>query len=68
MLVREKLTFERKQQGFSLDSLASRVGVDKGTLSRYETGRVKKIPKEALIRIAEILPNFNDFISEMAFT
>ena len=39
----------------SLDTLAGLLGVDKGTLSRYETGKVKKIPRNVLLKASEIL-------------
>lgn len=65
MLVREKIMNERKQQGLSLESLASMLGVDKGTLSRYETGKVKKIPKDVIFKTSEILKlDLGELVSE----
>ena len=49
-MIRER----RKEQGFTLEKLAKAVGVTKGTIQKYESGKIK-IPAEKLQRIYDEL-------------
>jgi len=55
MLVREIITTERKKQGLSVAELALAIGVNKGSISRYESGYVKEIPTDVLHRLSDAL-------------
>lgn len=65
MLVRQRISEERKKNGFSSADLASRLGVNKGTVSRWENGYIKKIPGESVRQLAEIFNiSLSDLISD----
>ena len=55
MLVKDIIAQERKKQGISETQLAMLVGTTKATISRYESGAIKSISKETLIKIADAL-------------
>lgn len=55
MLVKEKILVLRKKNGISTSQLADLIGVNIGTVNRYEKGVIKTIPVETLRKIAEAL-------------
>ena len=55
MLVKDKIIVLRKKAGISTSQLAERVGVNIGTINRYEKGVIKTIPVETLRKIADAL-------------
>ena len=65
MLVKDKISFERKRRGMRLEDLGKAICVDKATLCRYENGRVKTIPEDVLHRIASVLNlDFNKLVED----
>ena len=55
MLVKDKIVILRKKAGISTSQLAKLVGVNIGTINRYEKGVIKTIPVETLRKIASAL-------------
>lgn len=65
MLVKDKITVERQKRGMSTAELGAIVGVNKGTISRYESGSVKQIPTDALRKIVEAFEcDFDSFVMD----
>ena len=64
MLVKEKIVYSRRKMGISSTKLAEMIGVNQGTINRYENGAIKTIPTEKLRKLAEALGcSFEEFIS-----
>ena len=55
MLVKDKIAYGRQRKGLSTAQLAEMVGVNQGTINRYESGNIKTIPVANLQKIASIL-------------
>ncbi len=55
MLVKDKIALERNRRGISTSQLADMVGVNIGTINRYEKGVIKTIPVETLRKLASAL-------------
>ena len=51
----DRMKSARERRGMTLDELGKRIGLSKGTLSRYETGEVKGIRLNTINDIALIL-------------
>lgn len=51
----EKLKEYRKSKGLTQEALANILGVQKAAISKYEKGRIKKIPTHTLYELAIIL-------------
>lgn len=65
MLAGEKIRQYRKNIGMDTTELASRIGVNQATISRYENGYVRKIPDDTLKKLAEALDcTVNDLIED----
>jgi len=65
MLVKDKISTQRKSLGISVVQLGKITGINQGSISRYENGYVKVIPKDALLRISDALQiPFEDLIAE----
>ena len=65
MLVKDKINIQRRKLGMSTAQLGEAVGVNKGSISRYENGYVKVIPVDVLHRIADVLElSFDELIRE----
>jgi len=65
VLVKDKIIAGRRNKGMSTSQLSEIVGVNKGTINRYESGAIKIIPVENLHKIAEALGySFEDLVSE----
>ena len=65
MLVKDKISFERKRKGISSKQLAAMIGVSQGTISRYETGIIREIPDDILKAIVKALNcDFDEFVSD----
>jgi len=63
MLVRQKILEERKKLGISSTELAKMLNVNKGTVSRWESGDIKSIPPETIKQLAAIFNlSLADFI------
>jgi repressor LexA len=52
--LREKISLARRQRKLTQSRLASLIGIDMQTYSRWERGIIKKIPLEAIVKIAEV--------------
>lgn len=64
MLVKDIIVQERRRQGISAIQLADRVGITPATLSRYESGAIKMISKDSLLKIADALNyDFDDLVA-----
>lgn len=55
MTLGERIKNERMRQGISQVELANKVGITKQNLYKYENDVVKNIPRERIIKIAEVL-------------
>jgi len=65
MLVKDKILVLRKKAGISTSQLAKLVGVNIGTINRYEKGVIKTIPVETLRKIAEALNcTYDEFVKD----
>lgn len=51
----ERIKARRKELGISADQLASRIGVSRATMFRYENGAIEKVPSYVLALIASAL-------------
>ncbi|MBQ9605654.1 MAG: helix-turn-helix transcriptional regulator [Lachnospiraceae bacterium] len=65
MLVKDKIVVLRKRAGMSTSKLAELVGVNIGTINRYEKGIIKTIPVDTLRKIADALNcTYDDLIKD----
>lgn len=65
MLVKDKIAIERRKKGISTSQLAEMIGVNIGTLNRYENGVIKTIPVETLHKIASSLEcSFDELVQD----
>lgn len=55
MLVSQKITAIRKDKGMSMTELAAASGIAQTSISRYESGKIKKIEEDKLVKIANAL-------------
>ena len=55
MLVNDNIALLRKQKGLSSTQLANLINIPQPTLSRYEKGIIKSIPREIIQKIADAL-------------
>lgn len=51
----QRIKSRRKQKEMSADEVASKLGVSRSTIFRYENGHIEKVPANVLERLAEIL-------------
>ncbi|RKD33962.1 helix-turn-helix domain-containing protein [Lacrimispora algidixylanolytica] len=51
----QRIKSRRKQKQMSADEVASKLGVSRSTIFRYENGHIEKVPANVLERLAEIL-------------
>lgn len=61
--VGEIIEDRRQQLKMTQKDLADRIGVNRSTLSRYESGIYKKIPYDVLLRIADALGVTEDYLT-----
>lgn len=55
MTIGEKIKDARLKKRFTQEELASRVGVQKSAIAKWETGRVENIKRSSLQKLAEAL-------------
>jgi len=55
MTIGSRIKSAREAKGFTLEELARRLGMNRSTLSRYETGAIAGIPSDSIERIADAL-------------
>lgn len=55
MNVGERMRAIRKQKQMSADELASKIGVSRSTIFRYEKGDIEKVPIEIVAKVADAL-------------
>lgn len=55
MTTGERIKERRTELGLSADSLATKIGISRSTMFRYESGAIEKIPLENLVSIANSL-------------
>ena len=53
-IIGDRIHYARKQCGLTLEEMEKRIGVHKGTLSRWETGKTKNIKLPMLEKLASI--------------
>lgn len=51
----ERIKERRNEKGFTLLDLAIAVGVKEATMQRYESGEIKNVKHETVVKLAEIL-------------
>jgi transcriptional regulator with XRE-family HTH domain len=59
----ERIRRRRMELGFTLETLAKRVGVTKGVVSQWELDRVKEIKEANLRSLCEVLRVTQDYIA-----
>lgn len=65
MLVRQRIIEERKRNKLSTAELAALLGINKGTINRWENGYTKAIPSDTVLQLAEIFHiSLEDFIGD----
>lgn len=55
MTVGERIKARREELGLTLEQVARKLGVNKSTISRYETSYIEKLPITALLPLAKVL-------------
>jgi len=55
MNIYEKIKARREELGLTIEEVANRLGVNKSTISRYESEQIKKMPIDFIEPLAEIL-------------
>lgn len=55
MTVGQNIRNRRKQLGMSVDELATKVGKNRATIFRYESGKIESVPSDTLKLFAEAL-------------
>lgn len=61
--IASRIKSRRLQLGYSYQTLAEKVGLNKSTLHRYETGKIKSIPLSRLVPLCNALDmDLNDLI------
>lgn len=61
MNISEKIKLRREEWGLSLTDVANELGINKSTMSRYESNEIEKIPIsiiEPLAKILKVSPNY----------
>ncbi len=53
--IQERIKLRRLEKGFTLLELAERLGVKEATMQRYESGEIKNIKHDTIVRLAEVL-------------
>ncbi len=53
--LQERIKERRNEQGFTLLDLANILGVKEATVQRYESGEIKNIKHETVVKLADIL-------------
>lgn len=64
MLVNRKIASLRRKKGLSMEELADAAGIGRTTISRYESGKIKKIELDKLTKIADALDVSVDSLTE----
>ena len=54
MTINERIKELRRMSGLTLKEVADRLNVTEGTANRYESGKIKVIPYEAITGLADI--------------
>lgn len=53
--LQERIKERRNEKGFTLLDLADAIGVKEATMQRYESGEIKNVKHETVVKLAEIL-------------
>lgn len=53
--LQERIKERRTEKGFTLLDLADAIGVKEATMQRYESGEIKNVKHETVVKLAEIL-------------
>ena len=64
----ERISARRKELGLTLDEVAAFVGVNKGTVSRWESGEIDNMRRDKIAKLAEVLKVSPLFIMGMQDT
>ena len=51
----ERISARRKELGLTLDEVAAFVGVNKGTVSRWESGEIDNMRRDKIAKLAKVL-------------
>lgn len=51
----ERISARRKELGLTLDEVAAFIGVNKGTVSRWESGEIDNMRRDKIAKLAEVL-------------
>lgn len=51
----ERISTRRKELGLTLDEVAAFVGVNKGTVSRWESGEIDNMRRDKIAKLAKVL-------------
>ncbi len=55
MGINEKIKSRREELGLTLQSVGEYLGVSKATVQRYESGEIKNLKQETIVKLSEIL-------------
>jgi len=64
----ERISARRKELGLTLDEVAAFVGVNKGTVSRWESGEIDNMRRDKIAKLADVLKVSPLFIMGMQDT
>ena len=64
MLVNQKITVLRKEKNMTMADLASLTGIARTSISRYESGKIKRIESDKLDRIAAALDTSSEELTK----
>jgi len=51
----QKIRNRREELGLTLDEVSRKIGVAESTMHRYETGEIRSLKYETLVKLAEVL-------------
>lgn len=54
MTINERIKDLRVQHGYTLKDVAARIGVSEGTVQRYESGAIKEVPYDSIIKLSTL--------------
>ena len=55
MIKNDRIRHLRKSKGYTLKDIAERLGVSEATAQRYESGAIKNVPYDHIVKYAELL-------------
>jgi len=66
MSIGERMKQRREELGLSAEYVAERLGLDKGTIHRYERGAINKVSSDTLKKLAQVLDTSPLYLMELS--